>query len=305
MNAIAPSALFNQMPFAPEEAVFALGGDTPGHIWVRTCPFPTCDCRIALVLASDEGQEVLLERASSVRAVRHEGGSYAEKAAALTDLVAFELDIDAIVPYAANATTPLDLASHPKIAGVTARINGDVLDAIGRLWFHGKGLPDPQQQLLAEGNRRHVRGWQLGQMLGWDDAALGVRQDVYGYKKSFYRAVDRYCPIAICNCGEVVVEFSTAKEGASPLGYVLVKLDGGLSFESKVNSKHLLSELWSMYTARHPNYLERLFGREKTIKSLGVDGSITPAHSTKVGRNDPCRCGSGKKYKKCCGANAG
>ncbi|WP_245439754.1 SEC-C metal-binding domain-containing protein [Microvirga aerophila] len=23
----------------------------------------------------------------------------------------------------------------------------------------------------------------------------------------------------------------------------------------------------------------------------------------KVGRNDPCPCGSGKKYKKCCGLN--
>jgi uncharacterized protein len=27
-----------------------------------------------------------------------------------------------------------------------------------------------------------------------------------------------------------------------------------------------------------------------------------PARSQKVGRNDPCPCGSGKKYKKCCGA---
>ena len=26
--------------------------------------------------------------------------------------------------------------------------------------------------------------------------------------------------------------------------------------------------------------------------------------SAKVGRNDPCPCGSGKKYKKCCGASA-
>ncbi|PCI07422.1 MAG: hypothetical protein COB77_04715 [Gammaproteobacteria bacterium] len=24
---------------------------------------------------------------------------------------------------------------------------------------------------------------------------------------------------------------------------------------------------------------------------------------TKIGRNEPCPCGSGKKYKKCCGAN--
>jgi uncharacterized protein YecA (UPF0149 family) len=27
-----------------------------------------------------------------------------------------------------------------------------------------------------------------------------------------------------------------------------------------------------------------------------------PAPSGKVGRNDPCPCGSGKKFKKCCGA---
>jgi uncharacterized protein YecA (UPF0149 family) len=27
-----------------------------------------------------------------------------------------------------------------------------------------------------------------------------------------------------------------------------------------------------------------------------------PARSTKVGRNEPCPCGSGKKFKFCCGA---
>ena len=37
-----------------------------------------------------------------------------------------------------------------------------------------------------------------------------------------------------------------------------------------------------------------------------ADGSTVarkPVTSTKVGRNDPCPCGSGKKYKKCCGIN--
>ena len=34
-------------------------------------------------------------------------------------------------------------------------------------------------------------------------------------------------------------------------------------------------------------------------KSLGP--RVAPAVSEKVGRNDPCPCGSGKKYKKCCG----
>jgi uncharacterized protein len=32
-------------------------------------------------------------------------------------------------------------------------------------------------------------------------------------------------------------------------------------------------------------------------------GSPVPFRSTKVGRNDPCPCGSGRTYKRCCGAN--
>ncbi|MBQ5878422.1 MAG: SEC-C domain-containing protein, partial [Treponema sp.] len=32
--------------------------------------------------------------------------------------------------------------------------------------------------------------------------------------------------------------------------------------------------------------------------------SVTVRRTTpKVGRNDPCPCGSGKKYKQCCGKN--
>jgi SEC-C motif-containing protein len=33
-----------------------------------------------------------------------------------------------------------------------------------------------------------------------------------------------------------------------------------------------------------------------------VDMRSRPAPTAAVGRNDPCPCGSGKKYKKCCGA---
>ena len=31
--------------------------------------------------------------------------------------------------------------------------------------------------------------------------------------------------------------------------------------------------------------------------------SVTVRNENKIGRNDPCPCGSGKKYKKCCGRN--
>ena len=34
--------------------------------------------------------------------------------------------------------------------------------------------------------------------------------------------------------------------------------------------------------------------------SRALDKHLAPASAPKVGRNDPCPCGSGKKYKKCC-----
>ncbi len=35
------------------------------------------------------------------------------------------------------------------------------------------------------------------------------------------------------------------------------------------------------------------------------DAPIEQAHSSEsIGRNDPCSCGSGKKYKKCCGKSS-
>ncbi|MBQ8689273.1 MAG: preprotein translocase subunit SecA [Clostridia bacterium] len=53
----------------------------------------------------------------------------------------------------------------------------------------------------------------------------------------------------------------------------------------------------------------KLTKREAVAKptAASVAGSAPakskPASSKKVGRNDPCPCGSGKKYKKCCGIN--
>ena len=42
--------------------------------------------------------------------------------------------------------------------------------------------------------------------------------------------------------------------------------------------------------------------RNELYKAQKKSGTVVK--EKKVGRNDPCPCGSGKKYKKCCGANA-
>ena len=40
--------------------------------------------------------------------------------------------------------------------------------------------------------------------------------------------------------------------------------------------------------------LQRMMGEK-------AENTKTIVNETKIGRNDPCPCGSGKKYKKCCG----
>jgi methionyl aminopeptidase len=43
----------------------------------------------------------------------------------------------------------------------------------------------------------------------------------------------------------------------------------------------------------------------ETTESEGVPGVNQPIRSSKIGRNDPCPCGSGKKFKKCCMGKTG
>ena len=59
--------------------------------------------------------------------------------------------------------------------------------------------------------------------------------------------------------------------------------------------------------------LEEAFQRKKRREleqaRMAGSGDMQPVQqvvrgTAKIGRNDPCPCGSGKKYKKCCGANA-
>ncbi|MCC8018039.1 MAG: DnaJ domain-containing protein [Lachnospiraceae bacterium] len=54
----------------------------------------------------------------------------------------------------------------------------------------------------------------------------------------------------------------------------------------------------SMFYRRHPEERRRAHG---TLISDGDSGEPYVRGAKKIGRNDPCPCGSGKKYKQCCG----
>lgn len=65
--------------------------------------------------------------------------------------------------------------------------------------------------------------------------------------------------------------------------------------------------LWHMYDAKAPwlhdmEEWDDIFDQEKKDEIKKNHLEFVTAKRDQPGRNDPCSCGSGKKYKKCCGA---
>jgi preprotein translocase subunit SecA len=81
------------------------------------------------------------------------------------------------------------------------------------------------------------------------------------------------------------------------------KFEGFEMFEEMI--RNIQEDAIKMIMHAHPqNTIQREKVAEPVNASLGGDEVKKPAvRSDKVGRNDQCPCGSGKKYKKCCGAN--
>lgn len=54
--------------------------------------------------------------------------------------------------------------------------------------------------------------------------------------------------------------------------------------------------------AREPRWLSQALIEVMMKVKKGAFGKEEPAQRGKIGWNDPCRCGSGRKYRECCGA---
>lgn len=84
------------------------------------------------------------------------------------------------------------------------------------------------------------------------------------------------------------------------------KIQGGAMFDEMVSAiREETVRLILTVVPRKKIQREQVFSGEATMKSEGGTVKPTPTRKTaKVGPNDPCPCGSGKKYKKCCGSPA-
>lgn len=74
-------------------------------------------------------------------------------------------------------------------------------------------------------------------------------------------------------------------------------------FDGFLAKRHAqLRRLYRLYLRRHPFSEQRSAEDETQVPESFHDSPPQPLRAArKPGRNDPCPCGSGKKYKKCCG----
>ncbi|HUT93114.1 MAG TPA: SEC-C metal-binding domain-containing protein [Thermoguttaceae bacterium] len=150
-----------------------------------------------------------------------------------------------------------------------------------------------------------------------------------------YLVEDLYCSNPDCRCREVhllFLEYVPDRDGTAGGDTIRdrfmakVSLDGRREVEKgRACSLDEATEILAAWWERFDGDLAVLKSRYKTIKEIGrrslprrkakavggeepvrpvlpVGYRADPSHPKRsTGRNDPCPCGSGKKYKKCCG----
>ncbi len=150
------------------------------------------------------------------------------------------------------------------------------------------------------------------------------------YQGRAYLVEDRYCANPHCDCQSVHLEFfESVSQEDGPLR-IHQRFLGKLAFTGRLiveermkctfaEANAVLSAWWKEYRGD----LKMLENRYREVKEIGQrnleagpsrhrtvrrttrkpvteDVSLDEPVNVKVGRNAPCPCGSGKKYKKCC-----
>jgi hypothetical protein len=167
-----------------------------------------------------------------------------------------------------------------------------------------------------------------------EQSALSAGGNAYTFDVHYqgreYLVEDRYCSNPDCDCQTVHLEFFEAVSQGDGPPRIYQRFLGKVTFGGKLvveeRAKCTLAEAKAALLAWWKEYrdeLKMLKDRYREVKEIGQrsldavptrrvmarQASFTskdvaldepPAANVKVGRNAPCPCGSGKKYKKCC-----
>ena len=140
------------------------------------------------------------------------------------------------------------------------------------------------------------------------------------YNEKIYVCVPgSVCDNPSCSCkdlGMAIYEYPAAGKdiSAPPLyAFVLDLENRSLQEDYPANKEsqdfgaafldHTTREHWPLYERAFVTLKEQAVRQKTLLKGSpeSVAGQLVSLDQRKTGRNDPCLCGSGKKYKNCCG----
>jgi hypothetical protein len=266
----------------------------PSHLLVSHvdfCTTPACSCRDvglrAIAVDADDDFDPAVLSADTLRA------EFA------TNAMEARLDIDTgrVVPDDYEGRVPL---SPDWIDYLQSTIDGELLDELHDRWLRAKGTKSvPKTDWQPRGP---------GDLVGWHEVHPADRPDVYLDDDGAFLAEELFCVNPTCTCSEAVIAFAPAAVGHAPdVGAIRLRVPSLHVIQRDVTPEHaaLLDRLWRAFSRRHRNLPARLTQRTTHMLTLASKRrphrTPTTRSSARVGRNQPCPCGSGKKFKRCCG----
>ena len=154
---------------------------------------------------------------------------------------------------------------------------------------------------------------------------LAKAMDIYESKNALFASVEGMKPDAMREVEKVILLQNVDKKWMDHLEamdelkeYIglnsyaqrdpvaMYRIQGSEMFEQMVDDIKEDTVRQVLSVMPRPQATERVQVAKPTSEGFGGDKAIVRkpvVKAVKVGRNDPCPCGSGKKYKKCCGMN--
>ncbi|MCX7046744.1 MAG: SEC-C metal-binding domain-containing protein [Candidatus Sumerlaeota bacterium] len=153
-----------------------------------------------------------------------------------------------------------------------------------------------------------------GSLIAYNETLPFARQLQFNLDNLDILVLDQYCVKPKCRCHDALLGFMLLKKGwrsaeqvtAYFVDYDRQKWRNVDSIAPQESGLFQIGNLRGILEARYPDLYEFLRERHAKLKALYVNckernkPKPVPAATMKAGRNDPCPCGSGKKYKKCC-----
>lgn len=205
------------------------------------------------------------------------------------------------------ADTPLGKQDQDFFNWLTRRVKGDYFKVMKRRWRMAKRVDRDRWR------KEDWSWWEPGLVVGWFDVFPDDPDFIFEMSETRYWARDLYCINPGCPCQDITLSFAEFDEKGKPkeLGSVTINLKQFRIDEIQPVEapEKALIQIFNKFQ-RKAGVKKTIKARQKEMKVIGKEiaklstqnksQAIESDSKRKLGRNDPCPCGSGKKYKKCC-----